>query len=48
MKLNDFNVVFDVGAHKGETIDLYLKHFNIEKLYSFEPNYFSFNYLKKN
>ena len=35
MKLNDFNVVFDVGAHKGETIDLYLKHFNIEKLYSF-------------
>ncbi len=47
MKLNDFNVVFDVGAHKGETIDLYLKHFNIEKLYSFEPNYFSFNYLKK-
>ena len=46
-KLNDFNVVFDVGAHKGETIDLYLKHFNIEKLYSFEPNYFSFNYLKK-
>ncbi|MDA9744272.1 FkbM family methyltransferase [Candidatus Pelagibacter sp.] len=47
MKLNDFNVVFDVGAHKGETIDLYLKHFNIEKLYSFEPNYFTFNYLKK-
>ena len=47
MKLNDFNVVFDVGAHKGETIDLYLKHFNIEKLYSFEPNYFSFNFLKK-
>ena len=47
MKLNDFNVAFDVGAHKGETIDLYLKHFNIEKLYSFEPNYFSFNYLKK-
>ena len=34
-KFNDFKVVFDVGAHKGESIDLYLKHFNINKIYSF-------------
>ena len=46
-KFNDFKVVFDVGAHKGESIDLYLKHFNINKIYSFEPNHFSFSYLKK-
>ena len=45
-KLFNFKIVFDVGAHKGETIELYLNHFNIEKIYSFEPSYFSFNYLK--
>ena len=42
-KFVNFKVVFDVGAHEGETIDLYLSHFNIEKIYSFEPSYFSFN-----
>ena len=46
-KFINFKVVFDVGAHEGETIDLYLSHFNIEKIYSFEPSYFSFNNLKK-
>ena len=46
-KFNNFKIVFDVGAHEGETIDLYLSHFNIEKIYSFEPSYFSFNNLKK-
>ena len=46
-KFVNFKVVFDVGAHEGETIDLYLSHFNIEKIYSFEPSYFSFNKLKK-
>ena len=46
-KFNNFKIVFDVGAHKGETVDLYLKHFNIEKIYSFEPNYYSFKYLEK-
>ena len=34
-------------AHKGETIELYIKHFKIKKLYSFEPSYLSFNYLKR-
>ena len=30
--------VIDIGAHKGETIDLILNNFNVEKIFSFEPN----------
>ena len=30
--------ILDVGAHKGETIDLFLKNFRISKIYAFEPN----------
>ena len=37
----------DVGAHKGETINLFLKNFNIKKIYSFEPNPLIFKELKK-
>ena len=39
---------FDIGAHKGETINLFLKNFNIEKIFAFEPNINLFNCLKKN
>ncbi|MFL2896023.1 MAG: FkbM family methyltransferase [Candidatus Pelagibacter sp.] len=46
-KFNNFKIIFDVGAHEGETIELYLKHFKIQKMYSFEPSYFSYNNLKK-
>ena len=46
-KFDNFKIVFDVGAHKGETIELFLKHFKIEKLYSFEASYISFKNLKK-
>ena len=46
-KLVNFKIVFDVGAHEGETIKLCLDHFNIEKIYSFEPSHFSFKNLKK-
>lgn len=38
--------VLDIGAHKGETIDLFYKNFNIHKIYSFEPNKNLFNFLK--
>ena len=33
----DIDVFFDVGAHKGETINLIIKHFNVNKTYAFEP-----------
>ena len=29
------NVIFDVGAHHGETIDFYLGNFDVNKIYSF-------------
>lgn len=34
---NIINVI-DVGGHKGETINFFLKNFNIGKLFVFEPN----------
>ena len=36
--LNKRIVAFDVGAHKGETLEIFLKSFNIEKIFCFEPN----------
>ena len=30
--------VIDIGAHKGETINFFLKNFKISKIYAFEPN----------
>jgi len=43
-----FEIFFDVGAHRGETIKLFTKNFKIEKIYSFEPSKTNFDYLKKN
>lgn len=40
-------VIFDIGAHKGETIDLFLKNFHLKKIYSFEPNTLLFKLLEK-
>ena len=39
--------IIDIGAHKGETIDLLLKNFKINKIYAFEPNKNLFSVLKK-
>lgn len=46
-KFDNFNIVFDVGAHKGESLELYLKNFKINEIYSFEPSHYSFNYLRR-
>jgi FkbM family methyltransferase len=40
--------ILDIGAHKGETIDLFYKNFNVSKIYSFEPNINLFKILKAN
>ena len=45
---NTFEVFFDVGAHKGESINLFLKNFNIKKIYSFESSPINYEILKKN
>ena len=42
-----FENVFDVGGHKGETLDLLLKNFEINNIYSFEPSNLSFEILSQ-
>ena len=44
----DFSIFFDIGAHKGETIDLFIKNFNIDNFYSFEASPINYEILKKN
>ena len=39
--------MFDVEAHRGETIKIFNKNFNINKIYSFEPSPINFKFLKK-
>lgn len=41
-------IVFDVGAHYGETIKLFLSKLKIQKIYSFEASPYNFSILKKN
>lgn len=41
-------IVFDVGAHYGETIKLFLRKLKIKKIYSFEASPHNFRILKKN
>ena len=41
-------IVLDIGTHKGETIDFFIKNLNIDKIYSCEPNIKIFSKLKKN
>ena len=46
--LNNLNLFLDVGAHKGESISLFLKNINIKKIISFEASPINFEYLKNN
>ena len=46
-KYNKFKLLIDIGAHKGESIELFSKNFNIEKIISFEASPITFKYLKK-
>jgi len=46
--LYSLDIVFDVGAHKGETIELFTSNFAIKEFYSFEPSFNNFFYLKSN
>ena len=42
-----FIVLFDVGAHNGETILDFLNHFSVKNIYSFEASKQTFNNLEK-
>ena len=46
--LRNFDIFFDIGAHKGESINLFLKNLNIKKIYSFESSPLNYLMLKKN
>ena len=46
--LTEFNVFFDIGAHKGETIYSFGKNLNLKKIYSFEPSPISYEVLNRN
>ena len=47
-RLNNQSIyIFDIGAHKGETIQLFIKNFNINRIYSFEPNLNLYEFLIK-
>tara|TARA_B100000795_G_C22745438_1_gene417056 strand:+ start:456 stop:1190 length:735 start_codon:yes stop_codon:yes gene_type:complete len=46
--LNKLDTLFDVGGHKGETIELFLKNFLIERIISFEASHINFKNLEKN
>jgi FkbM family methyltransferase len=40
-----FDIFFDIGAHTGESINLFLKNFTINKIYSFEASPINFKKL---
>ena len=44
---NDLNLVFDIGAHKGESINLFLSNFKVNEIISFEASPINFDILKK-
>lgn len=44
----NFNYIFDIGAHHGESIKLFLNNFKIKNIYSFEASNENFKILQKN
>ncbi len=41
----EINIYIDIGAHKGEMIEIIKKNFNVRKILAFEPNIECFQYL---
>ena len=44
----NFDFIFDIGAHHGESIKSFLNNFNIKNIYSFEASNENFKILQKN
>lgn len=50
LKKNDLiniDIFFDIGAHKGESINFFLKEIKVKKIISFEASPINFEFLKK-
>ena len=45
-KFNEYKLILDIGAHKGESIDFFLNSFNVKKIISFEASPINFEFLK--
>ena len=45
-KFKKLNIMCDIGAHKGESIEYFNKYLEIDQIYSFEASPLSFNILK--
>ena len=43
-----FNTILDIGGHKGESIELFLKYLNVNKIISFEASPLNYKILKFN
>ena len=46
-KNTNIEIIFDIGGHRGESIELFLKNLNVQKIYSFEPSELNFKFLLK-
>ena len=44
---SNISIFIDVGAHEGETSNLFSKYLNIKKIYCFEPSSINYKNLKK-
>lgn len=47
-KITHINILFDIGAHKGESVNFFINNFTVDYVYSFEPSLNNYNELKKN
>ena len=45
--LSNMNLLLDVGAHRGESINLFLRNMKVKKIISFEASPINFEFLKK-
>ena len=46
--LTKIDLIFDIGAHKGESINLFLRNMTVRKIISFEASPLNFKFLKNN
>ena len=47
-KITHINILLDIGAHKGESVNLFINNFSVNCIHSFEPSLNNYNELKKN
>jgi FkbM family methyltransferase len=47
-KITNLNILLDIGAHKGESVNLFINNFSVDYIYSFEPSLNNYNGLEKN